>query len=346
MTDHSLDFSFAFSPPIQTALFRYEPQDFIVDEQMDEAFSGEGEHFWLRVRKIGENTDWVASKLADYFSVKNMDVGYGGKKDRHAVTTQWFSIYLPGKEHRIDWDAFVADTGVQGQLLESHTHSRKLRKGEHSANQFIITLRELTEDADLLERLASVAKTGVPNYFGEQRFGRGGQNLVKVERWVHDPRSVRDRGLRGMLMSSARSYLFNLVLSQRLADGSWLQSVAGDPGLKQREADEADTAAPEVGDAGIIPTGPLWGRGRSLAQEELLNSEAESLEPYSHWCDALENVGLLQERRALLLSPQKFSWRFVNDNLELSMTLAPGQYATSVLREIALLRQEYKNNQG
>lgn len=318
----SLDFNFAYGQPQITATFRQCPADFVVEELMAEPLSGQGEHFWLYIQKEGENTDWVAKKLANYFSVRKMDVGYGGKKDRHAITSQWFSVYLPGKAHVIDWHAFLAQSGVSAELLAQGSHERKLKMGAHEANRFTITLRDIEDTKALRERLAQVRETGVPNYFGSQRFGRDGGNLDKVQRWVADPRKIRDRSLRGIVISSARSYLFNRLLSARIAQSNWLVELAGDCN------GELDISG---------ASGPLWGRGRSLVSDATLACEASALKGFDEWQAALENVGLNQERRQLCLKPEDFGFEFENTCLRLSFSLQPGQYATSILRELAVL---------
>lgn len=310
----SLDFPFALGQPERRVGFRETPEDFIVDEVLTETFSDSGEHFWLRIRKRGENTEWLAKKLANYFSVRKMDVGYGGKKDRHAVTSQWFSVYLPGRPHDIDWDAFISMSGVDAQLLEQRSHCRKLKRGAHQANDFCIRLLGTDLKAEIEPRLEQIQACGVPNYFGEQRFGRGGANLDKCVRWVKDPRSVRDRNLKGLLISSARSYLFNCVLADRVKKDNWLHILAG----------ESETFA----------SGPLWGRGRSPVTDAALACENEVLEVYSEWREALENVGLLQERRALCLQPTNMEWAFDHKALEIKMRLGTGEFATSLLREL------------
>lgn len=310
-------FAYSYGPPTQHALFRLEPEDFIVEEQNDVEFSGEGEHFWLKVRKRGENTDWVAGKLAEYFSVKRNDVGYAGKKDRHAVTTQWFSVYLPGRVHNIDWGAFKEQSELDAELIDSATHSKKLKIGQHQANQFSIRLRNVQVDEELEKRLQQIQSQGVPNYFGEQRFGRNFSNIERVREWVADPRKRLKRSAQGMIFSAARSYLFNLVLSARLQQNNWLSCLEGEPFA--------------------YPSGPLWGRGRSLVSAEAEQLELHVLESYSSWCDALEHVGLSQERRELLLKPKQFSWSVDRDLLRVDMSLAVGQYATSVLRELVFL---------
>ena len=80
-----------------SGIIKSDTSDFLVDEIMPVQPSGEGEHLWLHIRKTGNNTEWVARQLAVWANVKPMDVGYAGLKDRHGVTSQWYSIQLPGK---------------------------------------------------------------------------------------------------------------------------------------------------------------------------------------------------------------------------------------------------------
>jgi len=320
------DFAFAYGAPAQRALFRSKPEDFVVTEVFDEAFSGEGEHFWLKIKKRGENTDWIAGKLAEYFSVKRNDVGYAGKKDRHAVTTQWFSVYMPGREHSIDWQAFLVGSEVDAELLDQQTHSKKLKIGQHQGNHFRITLREIDESSELLERLENIQKNGVPNYFGEQRFGRDFSNIEKVKDWVAAPQKRLKRSMQGMIYSAARSFLFNQVLSERIGNSTWQVSLDG-----------------ETLDH---PSGPLWGRGRLLVSGETESFETKTLEPFADWCNALEHVGLSQERRSLVLKPKDFAWSFEDGRLVVTMSLGSGQYATTALRELVVLENAAYKNEG
>jgi tRNA pseudouridine13 synthase len=204
-----------------------------------------------------------------------------------------------------------------------------------AGNQFRITLREVTADrAALIERLERIAEIGVPNYFGEQRFGHDGQNLnaalrLRDERNNRKPRG-RNRGRapqrggkQGIYLSAARSYLFNHVLSQRVADKTWREVLPGDV----RADPEQQTVK--------LPTGPLWGRGRLATQEDTAALEQRVLEPHQPYCDLLEHKGLVQERRALVLKPVEFAWTFPDSNsLELSFQLPAGTFATAVLREL------------
>lgn len=320
----NLNFSYAFGEPEYSAEFRARPCDFQVAENLGFSPCGEGEHLFVQIEKEGENTQWVADKLAQYFSIKSKDVGFCGLKDRHAITSQWFSLYLPKLSSTPDWDEFIANSELKAKVLASEKHNKKLRRGEHESNRFKIRLRNILNNESnrerIEERLESIQKSGVPNYFGEQRFGREGNNLSMVHEWVEAKYKIKNSKKRNIIYSSARSYIFNSVLSQRVLDQTWNTLLEGD--------DEIEGLA----------TAPLWGRGRSSTAAAAAEVEAATLESIRTWCDALEHVGLNQERRSLVLRPEDLNLEFIGNDLELSFALAPGQYATSVLREICQLK--------
>ncbi|KAG1654005.1 tRNA pseudouridine synthase D [Nymphon striatum] len=115
-----------------TGVIRSCPEDFQVDEIPVFEPSGKGEHVLLHIQKTGENTDWVAGILAKIAGVPRRDVSYAGLKDRNAVTTQWFSVQMPGKEAP-DWKKDLPDSIV---LLDETRHDRKLKRGTLKGNQF------------------------------------------------------------------------------------------------------------------------------------------------------------------------------------------------------------------
>lgn len=318
----SLDVNFAYGAPDARGEFRSCPEDFVVTENLSHGFSGEGDHLAIKIKKRGENTQWVADKLAAFFKIKSIDVGFYGLKDRHAVTTQWFSAHVPKYEGEIDWNAFRDQYNLDVEVLDVQRHVKKIRRGEHASNRFEIRLRNMTDVEVVQKRLEHISKFGVPNYFGEQRFGREGNNLNAAQTWIDSKRSIKNKKKRGMIYSSARSYLFNTVLSARVERNNWNVAVDGD-----------------VLDDIELPTGPLWGRGRSSATMCAADVERVALEPWEAWCLALEHVGLSHERRTFVLNPLNFSWVFVGNDLTVSFQLAPGQFATSVLREICQLKR-------
>ncbi len=324
-------------PPLQARL-RSSPEDFIVDELQDVQPDGEGEHAWLWVRKRGANTDWVAKGLARHAGVSPTDVSYAGLKDRHAVTTQAFTVHLPGRADP-DWSKL----DLEGVEVVSHQrHSRKLKRGVLLGNRFTLTLRDISGDTARAEQvLQTVATRGVPNYFGEQRFGLGGTNVERAER-MFTTRQRLDRHIRSLLTSAARSHLFNAVLAERVQRGRWdsglpgeLWSLAGSRSWFGPEPmSEALEARLAQGD--IHPSGPLWGRGLLPSREDVAAIEQAVVEPFATLRNGLEHAGLDQERRALRLIPQSLQWEWLESSvLQVRFLLPAGAYATVVLREIA-----------
>lgn len=318
----SLDFCRAWGEPAGCADFRTIAEDFVVVEVINEPFdsplSNDGGHVYLQIQKRNQNTRWVAALLAQRFGVNEQDVGYCGLKDRRALTTQWFSVPLSVSSPELyPGSLALADC----EVLRMVRGRRKLRRGMHSGNTFSIWLRNFAGDIPAAEqRLITIANAGVPNYFGEQRFGIGGANLHAADA-ILTQASMRKggrhsgaTGKRGLYISAARSYLFNCVLSARVADGTWATPL----------------------DDEEITRGPLWGRGRSVSGEHLAKLEQRVLATYSDWCGGLEHCGLMQARRDLVLVPREFHWQWRQRDLLLEFALPPGTFATTILRELAI----------
>lgn len=318
------------------ARMRTEAADFRVDELDSFEPSGEGEHWLIRLEKTNANTAWVANQLARWAGIAPMGVGYAGLKDRHAVTTQRFSLHLP-KRQAPDVESLAIE-GVR--CVETHWHSRKLGRGALAGNRFAIRLRAVVGDRDAIEtRLDLIARQGVPNYFGSQRFGRDGGNIEAAKRMFSGVRVRREQ--RSILLSAARSGLFNAVLAERIRQGNWNLGVIGEvwildgrgsifgpePADAQSELDERCARGE------IHPTGPLWGRGALRCADSCAALESSIVS--SAWadvCAGLEQAGLNQERRALRLMPRDLTreWGEAGDLL-LRFSLPSGCYATAVL---------------
>ncbi len=327
---------FAHGGPALRAVLRQQPSDFIVDEDLGFEPAGHGEHVWLKLRKQSNNTEWLARQLARFAGVAPMTVGYAGLKDRHAVTTQVFTIQMPGLESP-DWSQLGLD-GVE--VVEQNRHDRKLRRGALRGNRFQITLRQVQGDRELAEqRLQALASQGAPNYFGEQRFGRDGDNLEKARALFAGARMPRH--LRSVLTSAARSYLFNQVLAQRVEALSWNQALPGevfslDASRSWFVADDDDQSA-RLAEGDVHPSGPLWGRGRLPSVDQAGSLEQAVADAEAELCAGLEKAGLKQDRRALRVMPAELTWEWLDDDsLRVSFALPAGCYATSLLREVAV----------
>lgn len=313
----SLDWPRAWPETGAHGVLKSVPEDFVVDELPLALPSGQGEHVWLQVEKRNANTAWVAARLAEFAGVREMDVGYAGLKDRRALTTQWFSLYLP-KGETPDFRALNND---EFRILRQSRHERKLRRGDLAGNRFVLRLRQVTGAADAIEQnLQAIARNGFPNYFGDQRFGHDAGNIYSGVAMLRREIRVRNPTRKGLFLSAVRSWVFNQVLAARIRQGNWLTCLAG-----------------EVADA-QVPTGPLWGRGRPLVSDLQAGLEQQVLEPLASICDGLEHSGLGQERRDLVVRPAGLQWQWQptgNDtDLVLEFILGPGFYATALLREV------------
>ena len=328
----------AFGPAVMTAVLRSEVEDFQVTELPAFAPSGDGEHLLLTIEKRGQNTVQVAKWLAQWAGVGEMAVSYAGQKDRHALTVQRFSVHLPGKASPGP-DSFLAD-GVR--VLEAARHNRKLQRGALTGNRFVLVLRQVRgERAAIEERLAQIAARGLPNWFGEQRFGHGGGNVAQALAMFAGRRMRRDQ--RSILLSAARSQLFNQVLAARVAAGNWDAALEGEVwqlnGSRSVFGPEVFTAelAARLAAFDIHPSAPLWGEGelRSADAARALEEQALADDVALRLRAGLEKAELRQERRALRLKPDGLSWHWLdNDTLQLHFALPPGCYATALVHEL------------
>jgi tRNA pseudouridine13 synthase len=331
-----MDLPFAHGIPPAGALLRRTPEDFEVEEQLGYGPDGEGEHLWLWVEKRGLNTEQVARQLARLAHVKQAEVGYAGLKDRHALTRQWFSLpFRNGDREAAQW------SGEGWRVLHADRARRKLRRGGLRGNRFVITLREVRGERGVIEaRLQDIAARGVPNYFGEQRFGH--DNLARAEAMMRGELRVPDRHLRGLYLSSLRSALFNAVLAYRVRDGSWVHALGGeslnlDGSRSFFVADVIDEAiAARLCRGDIHPTGPLWGRGEPPSRGDALALEQAAVSVCPDlWREACIAAGMEQERRSLRLLPKQSTWQWLSgDVLRLEFSLPAGAYATVVVREL------------
>jgi len=303
------DWARALGPPLFDGRIRATPEDFVVTERLTVDFAGEGEHDWLHIRKTGANTHWVAQQLARHARVPERDVGYSGLKDRHAVTTQWFSVHRPAKSAP-DWSTFVAE-GVK--ILDQQVHSRKLKRGAHRGNAFQIAIRGPDVAAlcnETAERLMHMTSGGVPNYFGEQRFGRDGSNIELGHAVIAGRRVSRNK--RSIGISAIRSLRFNEELDARVRDGSWDSLLPGD-------------------------IANLDGTGSVFAVEEVTPElENRCIEMDIHPCGRLPAIRQLRVEpsyRALRMRVEDLDWAIEDDALWLEFKLGNGCYATAVLRE-------------
>jgi len=330
------------SAPLTTGVLRATPEDFEVDEILGFEPGGEGPHALLRVRKRGANTEWVARELARAAGCKPFEVGFAGLKDRNAVTTQAFTVPR-GKRPA---EEFTGLAGEGYQVLSSTAHQRKLPRGALAGNRFAIVVREVRCDAgELGERIGAMSAGGVPNYFGPQRFGRDAGNLEQVMRAAQALSAggrggSRGRPDQGFMLSAARSVIFNAMLAERIALGTWDRLLIGDVANLDGRGSVFAVPAPDEELARrcaaleIHPTAPLVGSGESLASGEVLELEQRVAAQFPEALAVVRSERMNTERRALRMRVRDLEHEYRDGVLRLRFALDAGSFATAVLREI------------
>ncbi|MDA8493707.1 tRNA pseudouridine(13) synthase TruD [Kluyvera georgiana] len=333
--------------PQGTGQLKASPEDFLVVEDLGFEPDGEGEHILVRILKNGCNTRFVADALAKFLKIHAREVSFAGQKDKHAVTEQWLCARVPGNTMP-DLSQFQ----LEGcQVLEYARHKRKLRLGALKGNQFTLVLREVSGRDDVERRLQAIAERGVPNYFGAQRFGIGGSNLLGALRWAESGAPVRDRNKRSFWLSAARSALFNQIVSERLKKPDFNQVVDGDALQlagrgswfvatdEEQAVLQARVDARELMITAALPGSGDWGTQRTALEfEQTVLAEETALQ------SLLQREKVEAARRAMLLYPQQLSWNWWDDvTVELRFWLPAGSFATSVVRELINTTGDYAN---
>lgn len=340
---------------IPSAVFRRSPHDFVVEEIPAYAPSGRGEHVYVAFRKTGLTTPEAVKRIARALGADPRDAGFAGMKDRHAVTTQTASFQLP-----IALDAAAALAGApldDIEILGVARHDNKLKPGHLTGNRFRVVLRDLDPAAvpGLIDALANLGKTGVPNAFGPQRFGRDGGNPERAIAWLAGKtRGPRDKREQRLLFSALQSLWFNQVLDRREREGSWASVLPGDLAKKTDtggmflvplEGPEADDARAR-GEAGdLSPTGPMFGKKMRWPEGHPAEIEREILVAALEDPARLDTWGHLREgtRRTLRMRVDDVACEPVPNEggagaaLAVRFTLPKGGYATTVLGRVARL---------
>jgi len=342
------ELNFLHGKPVSTGLLRNQKSDFKVFEQLPFSPCGEGEHLYIHIRKTGANTVFVARELAKYFKIKEQLVSYAGLKDRFAVTEQWFGVHVPGKQ---EYD--LSNLDIEGvEVVSYKRHNKKLRTGALTGNRFELILRNVTELKALHERWQKIVLHGVPNYFGEQRFGIDGGNIDKALA-LFSGTKVKDKKKRGMYLSAARSTIFNAIINERIKKEIFSQVQVGDvlmlAGTQSVfHLDEIDPSIIQrFNEKDIDITAPMWGSGELMTTGEPKLLEQEIANNYTEFSQGLPRFGLKQERRRIrlvthnadieVLPNETLSDTPSNDTIstvKISFFLAAGSYATTVLREL------------
>lgn len=318
------------------------PEDFVVDEIPAYEPAGSGDHLYVHLRKRGRTTDDVAREIARALGVKPGDVGFAGMKDKVAVTTQWMSF--PAGPPSADREAALRALSIEGvELLTVSRHGNKLRTGHLRGNRFDLVVRDLPEGgaAEVARTLSSIAEHGAPNAFGEQRFGRQGDNAERARAWLAGRGDApRDHKVRRLLFSAWQSAIFNAVLEARLADGTWNVPIEGDVLRKEESGglflcSDVQTDRERAAAGEVCPTGPLPGprmtkpTGAALALEERVSA------PFMEGVDLSRAKNLGDgARRPLVIAVRTVEVSEIGEQgraCRVRFVLPKGAYATTVL---------------
>lgn len=321
--------------------YRTEVSDFVVTEDLGFEPAGTGPHLWALIRKRGLSTEEATSRLAHLAKTSRKDLGYAGKKDTHAVATQWIS--LP--------ETAVIEEGVVDESLEVlrlTRNQRKLKIGQLAGNRFEIRLRG-SVIGDLEERIRLIATEGVPNYFGLQRFGRSGSNLEAARRLARrDPAGRRRLHPKdGMAASAARSAGFNTIVAARLRQDQWLKVTVGDVvALAGRGShfmvsdSELESVRERIVTGDLDPTAPMAGRQTKTSIEQAA-FECSILKTDPELFAWMSGVFRDEERRAVRFMPKQLEAEVSAHTLELSFWLPKGSFATALFNELGNLQEAH-----
>lgn len=328
--------------PTSTGIIKANNVDFFVNEILPFSLCGEGEHLYVQIEKDNLNTGFVAQALAKHAHLKERDIGYAGRKDKHAITRQWFSLWLPG----IKTDTLHRFELPGCRIISTQRHDKKLRTGNLLENEFEIVVSNFIAGEEFQRRVDAINAIGVPNYFGPQRFGNlnheGISGNLALAQYLLDGDAIKKRDKRSMAISALRSWLYNEFISQRIAEHG-LDFVPGDV-LSLSGSNSFFTAAQldnetakRLEERDVQLSAPLWGRGTLASSHNALMMEQRIADQYVRICHTLEQLGLKQERRKLLLFPKNLRVSIKDKQLTLNFSLPPGCFATSVIRELVTL---------
>jgi tRNA pseudouridine13 synthase len=312
--------------------------DFVVDEELPYQASGAGDHVFARIEKRGLGTPQAVQAIARALRVRERDIGVAGMKDRHAVTRQWISLPPP-----IAPDAVLALALPNITVLEAVRHQHKLRTGHVRANRFTLRVQNVVEDAlpratAIMNELAKAP--GAPNFYGEQRFGKYGDNAERGRALLAGTEGG-DRRMNRFFISALQSELFNAWLVARMSDGLYARVIAGDilhkVGGGQFVCEDPAIDEPRLLAGELVVTGPMFGDRMRQPAAAAAEREAQILAAGGIAPDAWSKVAAIAEgtRRDASIAVSGVAVRMEGPStLEIAFALPAGAYATTIMREV------------
>lgn len=357
MKNFEYQLKYPYGQALAPVTWKQECEDFLVKENLSLEFSGEGEFLWLYIKKRNLNTEALAKEVAKAARIPAAKVFWSGLKDKKSVANQWLCLHLGGKVDRDKWLKILeAKKPREWEILEAQVHHKKLKIGTHQSNSFEVKLF-LEEDSlakpDLTKsiesRLESIKKFGFPNYFGPQRFGKNNSNLQTADKLFEGKVQVKNKHHRGLALSAARSYLFNLQVDHRIRSGNFDQPLLGDvyqiAGTQSLFTDVDSDIKQRVQNLEVHPTALLMGYGKDLAAQDCLELELEIETKHSQWVRRLKDFKVGKERRSIRCVAQELEWSDLSmltveqAFIELKFTLPKGSFASELIASVFDLKE-------
>lgn len=317
---------------------RTTPEDFEVEELPLYPPSGEGQHTYLWIEKRLLNTDDVLRALCRTAGVTPREVGCAGRKDHRAKTRQWFSVPTQAAEKLSDFELKGA------QILATTRHNERLRLGHLWGNRFRLVVRGVDEAGSrkVAEQLERLAERGMPNRFGNQRFGRDGQNAARGARLLQQDRLQGDRRGASLMISALQSAVFNRVLERRPVP-IW-ELLPGDLVRVEGTGELLSVSDPapyvdRLAAFEVSPTGPIFGEKMRRPGGAVAVLEAAAMTefglPVKDRLHVPRGLRLFGDRRPLRVRPCHARSIWSKDrSLLLEFELPAGSYATVMLEEL------------
>jgi tRNA pseudouridine13 synthase len=311
-------------------------EHFQVEEILPYPPCGAGEHVFVKLRRAGWNTTEAGAALGKIFELKGSDIGWGGRKDKNAVTTQTFSLRLP-----MDLSLAAVETRLRSlpfDIIELQRHTNKLKTGHVAANRFRIVVSGVEPHVDArAAAIAAVLKSnGIPNYYGEQRFGHHFRNLDRAAALVRRGKAYGKK--EAFTVSVLQSALFNCWLIERIRRGKFRTLLQGDVVRKTDTGglfvvDDLQEALQRFEAGRIIYTGPIYGYKMMAATGPAGDHEKELLKRFALAPSLFKPLRATGSRRSAIIHLHDLAIQPVPQGLEFTFTLPAGAYATTVLRE-------------
>lgn len=315
-------------------------EDFQVEEIPLYLPSGEGQHIYLLIQRSSQTTKDVVNDLKKLFQVHETDIGFAGLKDKNALTTQWISLSLGANAQISEVKEKIEKNLESLNILEISKHTNKLKTSHLVGNKFKILLREVDENAlEIANKIhAQIQVSGIPNYYGPQRFGSKNTNQEVGKSILLKEKKEKRHWIKKLMLSAYQSHLFNTWLSDRVKSDNFSNILEGDllqsmNGQRPFPFDDQKDHLTEFKDQLLSYTGPIFGSKVSTPSGKSLEIENNILENESVTIEDFKNSKLPGARRHAHIFLKDLELSQKEDGLEFSFSLNKGTYATSLLRE-------------